>query len=831
MINHCTYLNDEEVLPKNSLLYEKFMVLNELNKLKINGEKISVELKQNIFNDLFKKGKKVTKKGLIKYLKEQGEIDNCEEVEISGIDGDFTNKLSNYKKFADIFGVQSLTYEQTDIAENIIRYSTIYGDSRKFLEERIREEYSNVLDEKQIKRILGMKFKDWGRLSKELLELSGVDKETGEIASVISRMWNDNYNLMELIATERFSYAYEIEQRSKKLEKTISTIEYEDLDELYMSTPVKRMVWQTILVLKELEEVLGCPPKRIFVEMARDVNAPKDRKDSRKKKLLELYKNCKKEEGDWSKELNAREESEFKSKKLYLYYMQKGRCMYSGKPIDLKNLLNDNLYDIDHIYPRHFVKDDSIENNLVLVEKNFNAHKSDNYPIENEIRQKMHSMWKMLRDGNFITEEKYSRLIRKEEFTDDEKAKFISRQIVETRQGTKVITDLFEQTFPESDIVYVKAGNVSEFRHKFKLIKCRNVNDFHHANDAYLNIVVGNVYYTKFTKSALNFIKDYKKNPEKNKYHMDHMFQYPVSRGGVDAWITKGAESISMVRKMMAKNTPMVTRMNYEKHSGQKGGISDQNICSAKIAKKNVYLPIKMGDEKLKNVEKYGGYGSLTAKYFFLVEHTIKKKRIRTIEAYPMYLDALNKENKLLNYCVQVLEYDEPKIIMEKIKVKSLFKINGYYYYLNAKSVNRIIWGNATQLFLENDINEYVRKISKNIECIDINSENNIKVYDIFIEKYSNKLFSNRLGNLKEAIIQNRNKFIELKINEQINVILELVRYSQDGVYSINLSQLGLSSTYAINRTSKEISKMKECKLINQSVTGLYENEIDLLTV
>ena len=40
----------------------------------------------------------------------------------------------------------------------------------------------------------------------------------------------------------------------KKVEKTISTIEYEDLDELYMSTPVKRMVWQTILVLKELED-------------------------------------------------------------------------------------------------------------------------------------------------------------------------------------------------------------------------------------------------------------------------------------------------------------------------------------------------------------------------------------------------------------------------------------------------------------------------------------------------------------------------------------------------------------------------------------------------
>lgn len=52
LTNHCTYLNGETVLPKNSLLYEKYMVLNELNKLKINGEGISVELKQNIYNDL-----------------------------------------------------------------------------------------------------------------------------------------------------------------------------------------------------------------------------------------------------------------------------------------------------------------------------------------------------------------------------------------------------------------------------------------------------------------------------------------------------------------------------------------------------------------------------------------------------------------------------------------------------------------------------------------------------------------------------------------------------------------------------------------------------------
>lgn len=68
MINKCTYLSDYYVLPKYSLLYSKFRILNELNKLKINGNSISVELKQLIFNKLFKNLKKVTLKNLKEFL-------------------------------------------------------------------------------------------------------------------------------------------------------------------------------------------------------------------------------------------------------------------------------------------------------------------------------------------------------------------------------------------------------------------------------------------------------------------------------------------------------------------------------------------------------------------------------------------------------------------------------------------------------------------------------------------------------------------------------------------------------------------------------------------
>ena len=51
MTAKCSYIG-EDVLPKDSLLYTKFMVLNELNNLTINGKEISVEQKQLLYTEL-----------------------------------------------------------------------------------------------------------------------------------------------------------------------------------------------------------------------------------------------------------------------------------------------------------------------------------------------------------------------------------------------------------------------------------------------------------------------------------------------------------------------------------------------------------------------------------------------------------------------------------------------------------------------------------------------------------------------------------------------------------------------------------------------------------
>lgn len=839
MVRRCTYLQSEYVLPKRSLLYEKFMVLNELNNLKINGLPIETSLKQDIYKDLFRKEKKVTIKKIRDYLYLRGLASKKTEVEFSGIDGDFKNSLTSYQRFKDIFSTDVLTYDQEQAAEKIIFWATVYGDSKAFLRERISEYYGELLTSAQIKRICGMHFRDWGRLSKVFLQTEGADRETGEALTIIERMWNENVNLMECLS-DRYTYIEEIQNEGCRIDKSFEEITYDDLEELYLSAPVRRMVWQTILVVREIIHVMGCPPKKIFVEMARDVEGKNDRKrvDSRKKKFTDLYKKCKDEGKNWIKELEDIPEAKFRSKKLYLYYTQKGRCMYTGEPIDLDQLFNDNLYDIDHIYPRHYVKDDSIEKNLVLVKKQENHNKRDVFPIDSQIRNTQYGWWKQLCEEQFITKEKFERLTRNTPFKAEELAAFISRQIVETRQGTKTITSIFEQSFPDSDVIYSKAGVVSDFRQHFGLFKCREVNNLHHANDAYLNIVVGNIYNVKFTKHPANFIKDYQRDPETYKYHMEKLFDYPVSRGGEIAWKTEGEESISTVRSVLNRFTPLVTRMNYEEH----GQFWDQTIYSAQKAQKNSYAPIKTEDSKTLDVTKYGGYTNCKGTYFFLVEHTVKGKRVRTIEDLPLYLkEKITTTKELESFCSESLGYQDPVVKIKKIKRYSIIKVNGFYVYLSGRSDNRLTVINAVELKCPIKWNSYLRCLYNYSDSSnednntyfkkEITEENNLRFYDLLTEKHLNGIYKRRKNPVGKRLLEWRPAFEKLSLENQVFVIRQILQLSSNTNQGADLRLIGGVKGTGVAKISKVIDGNQEFKLISTSYTGLYSAQTDLLLI
>lgn len=655
MVRRCTYLNGESVLPKASLLYERFCVLNEINNIKIYDKKIPVNIKQDIYNELFKRGKKVSRKQLYHYLLGRGLVKEGEIEQITGIDITINNHLATYGKFKNILGEEIDTDAGRKMVEDIVFWCTVFGDSKKFLREQIEEKYGTKLNNEQIKRIVGLKLKDWGKLSKTFLELQGCSKCTGEILPLIGMLWETNDNLMELLTKDEYTYREELDKYQENSYKVLAELQIEDLDDMYFSAPVKRMVWQTLLIIKEVEKIMGTAPTRLFVEMTRKEEKEKSRKASRKQKFLELYKNIKDEAYDWKSIItDADEKGTLRSKKMFLYLTQMGRSMYTGKPIDLDDLFNDNLYDIDHIYPRHFVKDDNLANNLVLVEKELNAHKSDTYPLEYDIYTSQLAMWKELHRQHLITDEKLKRLTGRNPFTDEQKAGFIARQLVETSQGAKGVTTILQHALPETKIVYAKASNVSEFRQKRGLIKTRVVNDFHHAQDAYLNIVVGNVYFVKFTQNPLNFIqKEYAKDGKKYHYNLSRMFDRDVRRGNETAWVAQHGKdesgTIVTVRKMMAKNTPLLTRLSFEGH----GGIAEQTLYSAKKATSEGYIPFKEKNTRLQNRAKYGGFGNVFMTYFILVEHGKEGKRIRTLETIPiLWKERIERNPQLLQeYC------------------------------------------------------------------------------------------------------------------------------------------------------------------------------------
>ena len=168
--------------------------------------------------------------------------------------------------------------------------------------------------------------------------------------------------------------------------------------------------------------------------------------------------------------------------------------MYSGETIDITQL-NTTAYDIDHIYPQSKVKDDGFTN-TVLVKREYNAAKTDRYPLGSDIQTPSNrKFWKFLKEKGLITDEKYNRLVRTEEFSDEELTGFIARQLVETSQSVKAVASILGELNPETSICYSKAENVSSFRQNFgkikdgnsksnnneQLVKVREINDFHHA--------------------------------------------------------------------------------------------------------------------------------------------------------------------------------------------------------------------------------------------------------------------------------------------------------------------------------------------------------------
>ncbi len=833
MTNKCTYLLGEDVLPKNSLLYQKFMVLNELNNLKIRGKGISVALKQQIYEDLFCSHTKVTGKKLLTYLRAHEDSELSSE-DISGFDQNFKASLSAQLDFEkQIFKEDFKKDSVKKIAEDIIRWKTIYGDDNRMVQNMVRQQYPEVFSEEQLKKLNRLHYSGWGNFcAKFLTGIEGVHKDTRQQFTILQALWETNCNLMQLLS-KQYTFQNAIEECNALNAGEIKSVDYDSLvRDLYTSPANKRAIWQTIQITEEIKKVMKGVPDKIFIEMARGEEKEKKRTQSRKDRLMELYAACESDVREWTKELDRWNERDFNSMKLYLYYTQMGRCMYTGEPIDLDALMSGNSkWDRDHIYPQSKIKDDSIDN-LVLVNKTENAKKSNGL-LSLEVQKKQREFWKELLEGGFISKKKYDRLTRNSDFSEEELAGFISRQLVETRQSSKAVAELLKRIYPDSQIIYVKASLASQFRkNNLHMLKSRRVNDYHHAKDAYLNIVVGDVYDVKFTSNPIAWMKkNYKSN-----YSINRVFDYDVYRGTELVWkaIDKDAKrqgSIEIVRKTMLQNNILYTEYTY---------CGKGQLFNETIAKKGVGASIAL--KKGLDPEKYGGYTSPNTAYFAFVEFDGKKgPRVKQILEIPVYVANRIPEDKniLIEYFENVKGLKNVKILREKIKKNALISVDGFPMRIRGATEKQLSLKGNVQLVVNDKTEELIRKIEKYIERKSdfepdvrydgFTSEEMNNIYELLKDKLTDTVYKKRPANQSEFLTKHKENFQSLSLQSKAKTINEIITMLRCDIASTaNLTAINGSANAGNIAMSKSTIGKSKLILINQSVTGLFENRIEL---
>lgn len=824
MTSKDTYIIGEDVLPASSLLYEKFKVLNELNNIKVNKKKLDVEQKQHVYLDLFTTRKNVTKDNLATSL-------NCDVESITGLSDNekFNSSLSSYIDLKAILGNAVDDCNKNKDLEKIIEYSTIFEDGNIYKEKL--SEISWLTDE-QIEKLSNIHFKGWGRLSKKLL--TQITNENGE--RIIDALWNTSNNFIQIISDESIQ-AKLAEINGEYADK--SNLE-DILDEAYTSPQNKKAIRQVMKVVEDIEKAMKCKPTSIAIEFTRRKGKSK-LTNTRYKKISETYEKITDElisEYELGK-LQSKLDSKANNMRdiYYLYFMQLGRDMYTGEKINIDEL--HQYYDIDHIFPRSFIKDNSL-NNRVLTRKEINNNEKADRTAADLYAVKMGGFWRKLRKQGLITEKKYKNLLTRTDSIDKyTKQSFIKRQLVETSQVVKMAANILQDKYSNTKIIEVRARLNSDLRKEYELIKNREVNDYHHAIDGYLTIFIGQYLYKTYPKLRSYFVyDDFKKLDSNYLKHMDKFnFIWKLEdKKAEDVYDNVNNEFILNVPKMkdyiqkiynykymlISKEVTTESGAFYKETKYKAGGMN--------------LIPIKQN----KPINIYGGYKEKRNSYMMLVKIKKKKETIYKIVGIPRLLsdelDRLNtmSEKQLLLETIARTSLSKTeqnfKIILDKIYYGQLV-IDGNQKY----TLGSVIYKhNAMQLHLSKQALE-ILAVGKT-KSREVKDEELIAVYEEillvvnkYFELYDISKFRQKLNDgleiFKELPIYNIYENNKIKKIGKFEVLNRILIGLHANAARADLSVLGFKDLGKL-QVNGGIKLSPDAKLIYQSPTGIFSRAV-----
>lgn len=871
LTNSCAYLFGETVRPKSSLDYEEYIILDRLNKIQVNDHELTGDEKKEVLDYILGRGK-TTKANLVHHL---AVVRNrkLDDIRVSKMDEKlpFTATSHAYFKKAGYDLVKD-----HDRIENVILLSTIYAENKSELKEAIKNNYREVTD-KQIKQLAAFKTNKWGRLSRKFLtDFPPVDKDgvVNDGSNILEIRRTTNQNLNEILFNPEYNFQELIKQSNDEyFDKNNKNKVNDILDNV--PAVFRRSCNQCLLILKEIKNATKGAPEKIFFEVTREDLKQKDkkRKDSRKDQIKAIYKQLKDltsefsqiDLGELNKQLHAEQitDDKLRGKHLYLYFRQLGRDAYTGEPIELEEVLNGTKYDTDHIIPQSLIKDDSLDN-LVLVNREDNQKtKSDIYPIPSQIKTGfVLKFWHYLHEKKMRSDKKYNNLRRNTRLTEKEIHEFVNSQINAVNYSNKALKDLIEEIYPNTKVVFSKAQYPSERRKEYHRAKLRELNNAHHARDAYLNIVCGDILSTEFSDIRTIYarkkreLEQKRKDPnhskdDKGEKTFNMVATLKRHRGYNDGALAKQCQEV------YHKHSALITyALDYADPS-----FYNQNITSPKEKgdKANKLIPIhSKADSPYLDTAKYGGYDSGGTNFRYLISYVESKgKKEKHI------LKLVNVKNLDIQSC----NNKENVLKLKLIKENNLENIRDVKFLAKVYNCQKVVYGNTllliksgnasqirqntcTSLYLDNRFNdgllvteylkfcfnqtERLKFTDKNPEIKEVLISTNHKGEKSILVSKSRNIdvlhvlkFSSQLSCYKEGYYAkinsiDENAFSALSLKNQIIALKDILQLFTDPSVSNAKKTVPSFAKVTLVFSQPSLTLSKNITLVFDSVTGLY---------
>ena len=613
------------------------------------------------------------------------------------------------------------------------------------------------------------------------------------------------------------------------------------LDAAYTSPQNKKAIRQVMKVVEDIEKVMQCEPTSIAIEFTREKRKSK-LTNTRYKKISEIYEKI-------ADELISEYELEKLQSELdsnannirdryYLYFMQLGRDMYTGEKINIDEL--HQKYDIDHILPQSFIKDDSL-NNRVLTRKDVNNKEKSDKTAADLYVAKMGNFWRKLYEQDLITKQKYNNLLTKTDSINKYvKQGFIKRQLVETSQVVKLVANTLKKQYSDTKIIEVRARLNSDLRKEYELIKNREVNDYHHAIDGYLTTFIGQYLYKTYPKLRSYFVYDDFKKLDSN--YLKHMNKFNF------LWKLEDEEAEDVhdkVNNEFVLNVPemkaYIQKINDYKYmlvskevTTKNGAFYDQTKYNAKTVN---LIPIKK--DKPTNI--YGGYKGKISGYMMLVKIQKKKGVIYKFVGVPRLwtdeLDRLNDTDEKKTLLKKIAKASLSKaeqnfeVILEKVYYGQLIIDGGQKYTLGSSEYKY----NAMQLHLsERALKILAKEKDKEAkvtdkELVDVYEEI-LSVVNKYFELYDINKFRQRLNEglemFKKLPIHNVYEGNKLKQVGKFEVLNRILIGLHANAMITDLKVLGIKTKLGQMQVIGGIKLSPEAKLIYQSPTGIFSRVV-----